>query len=715
MSKLLTALVAGAVALPLGQAAAQTVDQATLPDIQVQLGNGITGGRDLNKAAITDGSGSYSSGAVTIAGKVPVRRIDVPQSISVLTRQQMDDQNLLTVTEALPKITGVTMISNDSTQSQFYARGNAMESMVDGAPAQNAFSGYQQLMLTIYDRLEVLRGPAGLLQGSGNPSGVVNFVKKQPKDVAGASFTTSFGSWNNKYGELDITGPIDPEKRLRYRAILAGNDTDYFFKNAHDRKWIGALFVEYDLTKNTKLSVSAVNQDDKAPSNSGLPAWTNGQFFNVSRSTNPYPSWSRYLWNTQEYNANVEHKFDNNWVGKVTLTRRNQEFDFKDSYPTTGVDPNTLTATYARRHAIFTYQRDSADAYLSGPLELFGRKHDLLLGANYAYFSSQGKRVNYTSVNNVPVFNPDTVAEPFGAFNQGPESETKQYGVYGQARIRLLDPLSVLVGGRFTSYEARSRTIPPGATTLWTPGAKINGHFSPYGAVIYELQKDLNLYASYSDIFIPTTQLKANGSVLEPRTGKQYEVGIKKELFGGKAQASLAVFQIKDMNRAYADIANPGFFLNAGEVESKGIEAEITGTLLPGWEAMIGYAHTKSVYVNDKNNPPGTRWDYWQPEHTLKMWNKYTFNEGAWKGLSLGLGVIANSETRGNGTGIIRVQHPYTVVDAQIGYQFTKNVKATFSVNNLFDTVYRTRIGGLNTYNTYGDPRNYKLSMNAKF
>ncbi len=695
----------------------QTVD-APLPEVVVSAD------RPQRNAATTDGTGSYTSGAVTTAGKIPTKRIDVPNSVSVMTRQQIEDQNLTTVDQALARTPGVTMISNDSSQSQYYVRGYSPEAMVDGAPALSGFGGWQQFDTAIYDRLEVLKGPTGLLMGQGSPGGVVNFVKKTPKDVFGASLITSYGSWANKRAELDVTGPLGEEKRIRWRGVLAGTDRGYYFDRAHDTKWVGFGTVEIDLTDKTLLTVSAVHQDDHAPAFSGLPAdKATGAFIDVPRSTNPYPSWSRNLWLTDEYAASLEHRFDNGWVAKASYTTRRQHFDFKDAYPWEGIDA-AGNVEYVRRWWLYDYERNSADAFVRGPIELFGRTHEILLGTNYAFWGNEGVGQNFNGAigSATPrvtgnIFNPDaTVPEPAFVFNSGSRNEQKQIGIYGQGKIKIFDPLTLIVGSRVSWYDSRSRTIPPGAATGWSQGSKADGRLSPYAGLVYEIVKGINAYASYADIFVPTTSKKWDGgagTILDPRTGAQYEVGLKGEFFGGKLQTSAAAFYIDDYNRTMSDLNHPGFYLPAGKAKSEGVELEVTGEALPGWQIATGYTynHTKVLTAAPNTGNPITTW---QPKHSFKLWTQYTVQDGRWAGVFGGLGLQAYSDS-GNGNPPVRVQNPYTVVDLQAGYEINKHLKATFAVNNVFDTVYRTRIGGTNTYNTYGDPRNFLVTLKATF
>ena len=160
----------------------------------------------------------YKADKVAVAGKIPLSPREIPNSVSVLTREQMDDQNMVTVWDAMSQVPGVQAISNDITQGQYHARGAALEVQYDGMPSSMPMSGYQQFDLAMYDSVEVLRGPAGLVQGSGAISGAVNFVRKRARKDFSARFLAGTGSWNNNRVEADVTGALDGEGRLRGRA-----------------------------------------------------------------------------------------------------------------------------------------------------------------------------------------------------------------------------------------------------------------------------------------------------------------------------------------------------------------------------------------------------------------------------------------------------------------------------------------------------------------
>lgn len=688
----------------------------------VQKRAAASGEHVLTEVLVTaDAERGYKPEKATIAGKVPLSLREIPNSVSVVTRQQMDEQGMVTVSDALNQTTGITVIANDTTNDQILSRGYSLSAVYDGVPSYNGLSATQQFDLALYERVEILRGPAGLLQGSGNPGGVVNMVRKRAKDQFAVSGTLAAGSWENYRMEADVTGPLNEARTLRARAVVTEQDRKYFYDKTHTKKWLAFGALEYDLQPQTTVSLSASIQDSdtQAPS-SGVPLYTDYSFINLDRSTNVYPYWVNYSIQTQEVSLAGEHRFDNKWLAKIVLNHRNQRSTYKDAWPGTGVNPVNMTMdSYSRSLYAYNNDRDGADAYVTGPFSLFGRNHNLLLGFNYDRYLSNYKSASPGSVANVVLGTEDSVvAEPFMNYNSGSESQTTQYGSYGQLRLSLADPLTLVLGGRLTTFKTKNRNVAPSAQTAWGNGnAKADNHFSPYGGLIYDLTKQVNLYASYSDIFVPQTNKKADGSIIDPRTGRQYEVGSKGEFFDGKLGVSVAVFNIRDKNRAYRDPAYPSssnFYLSAGEIESKGWEAEITGSPLPGLDLTAGYTRLMTKYLKDRNNE-GKDYSIQSPNHQFKLWANYRFSEPNLQGLQLGGGVLANSGI-GSSRGNYQVnQGEVAIFNARLAYQIDKHYSLSLAANNLFDKKYYASVGTATAYTFYGEPRSYMLTLRASY
>ncbi|TBV10747.1 TonB-dependent siderophore receptor [Stutzerimonas kirkiae] len=670
--------------------------------------------------APTEDTDAYVAKKTTIASKLPLAPKEIPQSVSVITRQRIEDQNLNTLEDALRQAPGVTVIPNDTVQSQFLSRGYGLNVSIDGVPSTNGLSGAEQFDLAVYDRVEVLRGPAGVLQGSGDLGGTVNVVTKKPREQFGLNGSVSAGSWDNYRGELDITGPLNADGSLRGRFVGVGQDRDFFYDRTHQRKWVGYGVLEFDLNDDLTLSLTHINQDnDTDVPFFGLPVsapgGTAGRLLDVSRSTNHLADWSYNRSRTKETVLAAEQRFANDWSLTTKLRYLTLDSSWKDAVPRgTGVNTDDYTFEYRfLRDYDGVYRRRAADIYASGPFQLFGREHRALIGYNYEDYRDRYSMVNRTttSATGIDLFNP-VFAEPDLPHTSGFESRTEQSGLYGQTRLRLLDPLTLVLGGRLSDYEYKSRNRAPSTPSDWSNGEDASDEFTPYGGLVYELTRHVSLYTSYSDIFIPQDYQKADGGTLDPRVGKQYEIGIKTSWLDDTLSASLATFRIRDENRPMEDPNDDLYYIAAGEVESRGWELEVTGRPLPGWDISAGYTRLKTRYLSDDDN--AGLFSHASPKHSFKLWSHYRFQDGLLKGLALGGGLAATSSYGSDRYASDREQSGYALVSAAASYELNEHLTLALNGENLTDRKYYASLGN-NTYNTYGDPRNFTLSLRLKY
>jgi outer membrane receptor for ferric coprogen and ferric-rhodotorulic acid len=405
-------------------------------------------------------------------------------------------------------------------------------------------------------------------------------------------------------------------------------------------------------------------------------------------------------------------------VTKAAVNHRAQHNYYKYAFTSTGVNPNTNLVSYRSFGGNYDYTRDGLDIYADGPFVLLGRTHNLLFGFNSEVYTSAGKSGNGPNYTNVVFGDVSTLIEPAIAYTAGSESRTYQQGLYSQLRLSVTDPLTAVLGGRSTTFKIKTRNIAPSTQTAWANGAKANDVVTPFAGVLYDLNKQVTLYSSYADIFVPQTQLKADGSTLDPRVGHQYEVGSKGEFFDGDLLASLALFNIRDKNRAFADPAYPtsSFYLNAGEIESKGWEVETTGKPLARLDVTAGYTHLTTHYLADRTNQ-GLVYSIQTPVHQFKLWSNYRFSaEGALSGFNLGLGLLANSAVQSSrGWRNQLMTGGYAVVNGNVGYQIDKKSSLSLQVNNLLDRKYYASVGTPNTYNFYGEPRSFNLVLRTSY
>lgn len=667
----------------------------------------------------TEQTTSYIPRKTTIASKLPVEVKEIPQSVSVVTRQRIEDQNLTSIEDALRTVTGVTVIPNDSSQSQYRSRGFSLNTSIDGIPSLNGLSGAEQFDLAVYDRVEVLKGAGGLLNGSGEPGGVVNVVTKKPKSEFAVNGSLSGGSWNNYRGEIDITGALNADKSLRGRFVGVAQDKDFFYDKAHQRKFVGYGVIEYDITDNTTVSVThSAQSNDTDASYYGLPAnAVTGELLNIDRSVNPTPDWAESRSRTNESVFAIEHRLENGWTATAKARYLKKDYDYVDAYAWTGVNPETWTLTYDTSDESYQYTRKAIDIYVGGPFQLFDREHNFLIGYNYDNYQVKNTYGSLPNVlTDISLFNPEVIPQP-NTQTSGLQDKIVSSGFYTQARLKVLEPLTLILGGRVSEYKSDRRRIAPQATTDWSRRALETGEFTPYAGLVYEINPQISVYGSYSDIFVPQNVQTAQKEIIKPRQGQQYEIGVKGAFLNDKLNASIAAFKLNDVNRAFRDLnyPNDSYYTAAGEVESKGIEAEISGSPLPNWNLTAGYTYFTNEFLTHaslEGKPISTA----EPENSFKLWSQHNFPDGYLAGLKLGFGINAVSEYAGSrGTQLDRKQGGYTLFGAAASYAVNKNLIVALNAENLTDKKYYASTGGLNTYNIYGTPRNFTLSLRFKY
>ena len=704
------------IALSLLVAARGSAAEARHPSIGEGVSDLDTIRVEAQRLGTTEGTGSYTSPVVTWGGKAPARLLDIPNSVSVITRQRIEDQNLVTVESALKEVTGVTVTPWDGATSQIRSRGYNLESSYDGIPAYGALSAFQQFDLAIYDRVEVLRGPGGIFQGSSQPGGVANFVRKRGREVFGGAVALSAGSWSNYRAELDVGGPLNSAGTVRSRVVASAQDRDFFYDVADSSRRLVHGVLDWDVAPSTSLSLSATRQSDDVMPYPGQPAYTDQHFLDAPRSFYAYPDWVIQRWDKEAVTLDLEHAFENGWSMKARASRQRLDWYYKDSYPTGGVNRATGTvASYARRQSDSDEVREGVDIFASGAFVLWGREHHATVGANIEEYESLTRFGQGLPVPNVPVMDPNMVREVPIAYTSGSESVTRQSGLYGQLRWALTDRLTGVAGGRWSRFDVQSRTVAPQPLTAWKDGAQANGEFTPYAGLVFHFNDWATAYASYADTFIPQTQRMVSGETIDPRVGKQLEIGAKASLRDGGLNVSASAFRTRDVNRSYPDLANPGFFLQAGEVEVKGWELEASGSPLPNLDLTAGYTRLLTRYVSHQTLQEGSPFTLFEPDHTVKLFANYRIEAGALIGFSFGGGVHVSSGLLGTGVAGIREQAGYAVASAHLGYRFTEDLRMSVAVNNLFDRHYYERVGGLNTYNTPGEPRNVMVTLRSQF
>ncbi len=694
-----------------------TLERPLPSSAALELGATTVSGQ--RSAVTTEGTRSYTSNAVSI-GKGEQKLKDIPQSISVLTRQRLDDQNMNSLQDAMRQVTGATIktYNSGSSLNDVYVRGFLVDQVqVDGVSQPTGQGDLATSFdLAMYDRVEVLRGPSGLYQGAGEPGGTINVVRKRALGNFALGGELSAGSYDHYHSSVDVTGPLNEQGSLRGRFVTTYESNKSFVDYAQNKKPMVYGRLEYDFNPATTLSVGGAYQENHSTPAFGLPAYSDGKLLDVKRSTYVDAKWNQLKEQVWEGFTELDHQLDNGGQFKTSLTYRDAETPTRNFTWTDGaVDPATGESS-AVAYSYYTHIKTlGLDSFVTLPVQALGRTHELTLGAEYQHVN---KDFTYGGGEYYPinVFDPGAINIPKSEFvmDNGNWSTSHQYGLYGRTKISATDWLDVILGSRVTWFESESQNANAFFNNYSNTQTDINRKFIPYAALVAKLTPELSAYASYTSVFKPQTEVNAGGQTIKPRKGKQYEVGLKREFFDGRLNASVALFRIYDENRAQL-LGNTQTYAAQGKVRSQGWETELSGNLTDNWSITTGYAFTQTEILKADSLTEGDLFSTITPKHNFNVWTRYEFVDGPLKDFSVGGGLRAVSPTYYERGDVHFQQSGYSVATAQVGYTISPQVSTSLTVNNLFDRVYYERVDSAWGSNFYGEPRNLTLSVRANY
>ncbi|QXQ21091.1 TonB-dependent siderophore receptor [Pseudomonas tolaasii] len=691
----------------------------------------------------TEHTGAYTTGAMSTATRLNLSVKETPQSISVITRQQMDDFNLNTLTDALRQTTGVNVQHLDSDRVGYTARGYSISNyQVDGM-----LSTYGRMKsdsdTIIYDRIEVVRGAIGLTTGAGDPSATVNMIRKRPTAQWQAQAGASGASHDNYYSFVDVGGPLAFDGRLRGRTVMAYRDARSFRDSYATQREVGYGILEGDLTDDTLLTVGFDYQNKHVQGSSWgtLPYWnSDGSKAKLRRSANLAADWSSWPLKDKTTFASIDHKLSEDWRLKAAYTHRQSDTDGKVYYGGAGApNPDGSGMTAWTNQMTGTSKMDVVDFNLSGSYSLLGREHELMVGYGESQqrdsspFQRYSEPDGYTDIKDwqhmggIPKF-PDRTTGL-----KGEHSSKKQKAGYLATRLSLTERLHAVLGSRYGSWDIESVEPDYNASNQRISSAKTrqthNDMWTPYAGLLYDITPEYTAYVSYTDIFNPQDERNASKKYLEPVVGSNYEIGLKGSLLNERLNLATAVFWSTQDNVAELDNSVPPdpktgeqFYKSGGKGNKvQGFEAEVSGEVMPDWNLTAGYSYTHSLNGDKQRNNTG------QPLNLLKVSTAYRL-PGEWRGLTVGGAVNWQSDFydfayrpvggRDKDGRLITertriTQQAYTVVNLMSRYQFDEHVSASVNVNNLFDKKYYERVGFYNGV-YWGDPRSITLAVDWK-
>lgn len=674
---------------------------------------------------------NYTVKSTSSTTKLDLSLKETPQSISIITQQQIEDQNLQDIHDILMQTSGVSIGQyghKNGGNVVFNARGMRIVNFQrDGVPT-TGFGEYIGVESSdIYERIEVIRGSTGLTNGSGNPSASLNYVRKKPTADFRGNAKLSYGSWDTYKGMLDVSGGLNTDKSIRGRLVTSyGEGHSQQDRYGEDNRLLyGALDI--DLSDNTLLT-TALNYQKTNTDNLSSNGWgyvtndTPQQKTNYGKKDNPAADWTHN--NIEKLNLflGLEHNFNDDWKAIANYSYTKAEADRANGV-VSGISYNTdipasrLPAYGAGQmivsegKSLETPETHALDLYTTGNINAFNRKHKLSFGINgyETKASDPSYKTNYYVVPiagwNGHVANRQPIIETGKS-----ESSTKEFGAFAAINLELAEPLHLILGSRVTHFD---RVNNKGTAT--EKNQKYNAEVTPYAGLTYDINNNFTTYVSYTSIFNPTsTNEDDNGNYLDPEQGNTFELGLKSDFYDGKLNTSLAYFVTKQDNFAIIDTSFPTGYLNKNGktpytttdgAEIKGWDLSIGGEILPNWNINGGYTYTDAK--NKDKKPLNTS----MPKQTFKVFSNYKYHQ-----LTVGGGLNWQSEISSPWAVTdldksLQRQKSYTLVNAMAKYDVNPDVSVLFNVNNMLNKKYSVSPSMPN----YGDERNYTLSLNYKF
>jgi outer membrane receptor for ferric coprogen and ferric-rhodotorulic acid len=673
----------------------------------------------------TEGTGSYTTGAMSTGVKLPLSVKETPQTVTVVTRQKIEDKSYETLDQAVADTPGLIANQNfGDARYQYWSRGLIIDNMqYDGVA--NPVQYYARDSdgaddLDMYDRVEVLRGASGLVTGAGNPSGAINLMRKKPLDEKKTTITTRASSWGNAEAVVDHSTPFNDEGTVRGRVVSSYGAGQTYKDDSFNKDGLFYGTLEADVTEDTTVNIGYSYQKQKIDGYDwgGLPVKTDGSFYDFSPSDFVGNDW-QYV-DRQQHTAffDLEHRFESDWKLNVTGRASWSKSEMAASFSSyTGSD----LYLYDR---LFNYDNDvySFDANLNGSFEAFGRDHDLVFGVN-------ANRTNLTILNSLGATT--LISDPLNWSSSSDfdyaastpfsrlQYQTEQIGAYAAGRFSITDSLKLITGARLSWYDYDATTTILSTGKVTQNQINENGVFTPYAGIVYDINDTISAYASYTSIFQPQYNFGRDGSLLDPITGTNIEAGLKGEFFDERLNGTLAVFQVNRDNVAsrLSDVSycNPTILAcweGVDGVRTRGFEVELSGFITDRWLLTGGYTYAVSKYTEGPSS--GDKFSTHQyPEHVFKLFTTYTFpNEQ----FTIGGGLRAQSKLTYQ-TSTIDIEQPaYAVFDVMAKYDFTENTSLQLNVNNVFDKEYYSALNNGVGYGFFmGAPRNLKLTLKHSF
>ncbi|MCU4431138.1 TonB-dependent siderophore receptor [Acinetobacter pittii] len=651
------------------------------------------------------------------ATKLNIEAKETPQTINVVTRQQIEDFGLTSTRDVLKNTPGVTVSNQETERTTYMARGFEISNILtDGVGFP--LSGYNYNNTNpdtyFYDRVEVVKGADSLTNAFGDPSATINNIRKRPTQELQASGGVSYGSWDTQRYEADVSGAIIPSGKVRGRIMGYEQTGDSYLDRYSSEKNGFAGIIEADLTDSTLLTAGYSQEQNKPNANNwgALPLLdANGKQISYDRSYNPNPDWAH--WDNETQNAFVElkQKINDLWTAKLTYnyldTKHNSRLLYYYGYPKADGSGVSLTPWGGQEHQ----EKHAVDFNLEGTYKLFNREHEASLGYSYVRNRQQDKQSTGT-INDSNVIKSTTTdwsswtpqSITWSDFTEAANYKQNINSIYAATRLHLNEDLKLLLGANYVQAESKGESY-------GSPMSYSESKVSPYVGLTYNFTPEYTGYMSYTSIFRPQTGIdKDTNQALKPIDGKSYEMGVKSSWLDDRLTGTLSVFKTEQNN--YPLRSSDGNPLNrkvpTSDLESQGVEVGLSGQITDNVNLSFGYAQFS---IKDTKNGGEAR--TYNPNQTLNLLTTYT--PPVLPKLKVGAGLqwqdgIKLYDSNVNNT--IK-QDAYALVNLMASYEVNDHITLQANGNNIFDKKYLNSFPDGQAF--YGAPANYTVAVKFKY
>ncbi len=666
---------------------------------------------DSRTIIVTGASEGYVASNSITATKTDTPLIDIPQTINVVTREQLDDQAHHSLADVLRYIPGTTVGQGEGNRDQITLRGqnSTADFFLDGV--RDDVQYYRGLYNI--ERVEILKGPYALIFGRGGGGGIINRVQKSPQDeifYAGQASINSFGAYDFS---ADLNAPLGDSAAVRLNAVYENLDSHRDFVGGERYAW--NPYAAFKLGENWKVGLSYEYVNDDRTTDRGIPSIAAG----AGTPNRPLSGYRDQFFgipgvNRTKLEAHIAKlRLDGQLAANLSFSGTALYGDYDKIY--TNIFANGAATAQNGTVALSSYSDPTQRENLiiqsnlvwdinTGPLG-----HKILIGAEYGDQQSANRRFNGTLSNaSLNLSNPVFPTVSFSTLNRDTVSDVEFFSAYVQDQISIGEHIDVIAGVRYDSFNINGVDLFPAVDR---PFARKDEKVSPRVGLVLKPQQNISLYGSYSQSFLPRSgdqflALSVTQQNLAPERFTNYEIGAKWDI-KPDLNLTLALFQLDRSNATTPDPINPLASINVGKTRTKGVELAVAGRITPQWQVHGGYSYQDAALAgNDAVRLAQV------PKHQASLWNRYDFTNR----FAAGVGIIhQSSQFAAIRTSATTTKLPaFTRVDAALYYDLSDAVQLQMNVENLFDTTYFADAHNNNNIST-GAPINGRFTIRAKF